>query len=106
MLRFVDQFCHMQQPFGGDAAAQGADASQARFLVDQSDLVSQVSGIERGGISARTGADDGDMDLGGCFRREPRVGVYADRNYGRGGRGAAASTARPFNGINHLYSSG
>ena len=65
VLGFGDRLGHVQQGLRGDAAAQQADAAQARFEIDQGDLQAQIGGEKRGGISAGTGAEDAELGVHG-----------------------------------------
>ena len=60
-LRLVDHLGRVQQRLRRNAADIEADASERRALVDQNDLLAEVGGPERGGITAGTRADDEDL---------------------------------------------
>ena len=47
-----------------NAAAIEADAAEAFVLFDEDDFLAQVSGVERGRVSAGSGADNDDLGLG------------------------------------------
>ena len=55
---FVDDLGGMQQRLGGNAADIEADAAQHGPALDQRDLEPEIRGAERGGVTARTRAED------------------------------------------------
>ncbi len=61
VLRFVDDLGHVQQRLRRDAAAVEADTAGVGRGVDERDLHAAIGGIEGGGISAGTGADDDEL---------------------------------------------
>jgi hypothetical protein len=55
----------MQKRFGGDTAAIEADAAETLVAFDEDNLFAEVGGVEGGGVSTGTGADDKDLGVDG-----------------------------------------
>src|SRR5437016_12216581 len=54
-LRGPEQVRGVQQRFGRDAATIEADAAKTFVLLNEDDFLSEVGGVERGGVSAGAG---------------------------------------------------
>ena len=57
MLRFADDFGHVQERLGRNAAAVQADAARVGLGIDHSDLEAQVGRVKGSGVPAGTGTN-------------------------------------------------
>ena len=62
VLRLADELRDVQQRLRRNAAAIETDAAGIQLRVDERDLHAEIGGVERGGVSAGTGADDYELD--------------------------------------------
>ena len=63
MGEIVEAVGCIEQGLGGDAADVEAGAAE-EFALDAGDLQAELGGADGGGVSARAGADDDEIEIG------------------------------------------